>query len=199
VSSISSKLKYSSPHKIILIGASTGGPGQIQKIISALLPLSNTTVIIAQHMVQGFIPSFASRLNALSVNPIYLVHDKELIQSSSIYICCGLASVYEKNSQIYFKQEISGEHRFNPDINNLFNSFTPFVKNIEILSVILTGIGDDGVDGCKNLSVNGALSLTETEKSAIVDGMPSRARKEVPGIVISDIDGIIKTIKEFCN
>ena len=55
-------LNYLNMKKIVLIGASTGGPGQIQKIISSIKTLDNTTVVIAQHMVSGFIESFASRL-----------------------------------------------------------------------------------------------------------------------------------------
>lgn len=189
----------SSAHKVVLIGASTGGPGQIQKIILALLPLSNTTIIIAQHMAKGFIGSFASRLHASSLNPVYVARNNLLIERSTIYVCSGFISIYKKDSQLYFQQESSSENKFNPDINYLFNSFTPFTKELDILSVILTGIGDDGVDGCKNLSIRGAKSLTESEKSAIVDGMPSRARNEVPGIVVLNIDGIIKNIKEFCD
>lgn len=184
--------------KVVLIGASTGGPGQLQKIILALLPLRNTTIIIAQHMAKDFIGSFASRLHASSVNPVYVTSNNLPIESSAIYVCSGFTSIYKKDSQLYFKQESSAENKFNPDINHLFNSFTPFIKELEILSVILTGIGNDGVDGCKNLSIGGAKSLTESEKSAIVDGMPSRARNEVQGIIVLDIDGIVKTIKEFC-
>jgi len=192
-------LSYYPPSKLVLIGASTGGPGQIQKIISALPALQNTSIVIAQHMVKGFIPSFASRLNNGSINPINIIHEGDLLTSSNIYICDGVTSVYKQNSQLHFKQENSAQNRFNPDINHLFNSFAPFNREMEILSVILTGIGDDGVNGCMNLSLGGAKCLTESEKSAIVDGMPSRARSEVKGIEVLDIDGIVNMIKEFCN
>jgi two-component system chemotaxis response regulator CheB len=68
-----------------------------------------------------------------------------------------------------------------------------------ILSVILTGIGDDGINAVKELSTHGAKCLTEGVKSAIVDGMPSRARKEVPNIEILELDEIVQKIKEFSH
>ena len=54
--------------------------------------------------------------------------------------------------------------------------FVPLSDDYEILSVILTGIGSDGIDACKNLTNNGAACITESQHSAIVDGMPNRAR-----------------------
>ena len=79
-------MKHSVPRKIVLIGASTGGPGQIQKIISNLPELQNTAVIIAQHMVYGFMDSFASRLQNISHNSIGLVKDNQALQSHNIYV-----------------------------------------------------------------------------------------------------------------
>ncbi|MDD2449035.1 MAG: chemotaxis protein CheB, partial [Sulfurimonas sp.] len=56
-------MSYRVPKKIVLIAASTGGPGQIEKIIKALPKLNDTSIVIAQHMVVGFMDSFAKRLN----------------------------------------------------------------------------------------------------------------------------------------
>ncbi|MDQ1298690.1 MAG: two-component system, chemotaxis family, protein-glutamate methylesterase/glutaminase [Campylobacterota bacterium] len=67
------------------------------------------------------------------------------------------------------------------------------------MGVILTGIGEDGVDGCNNLSLNGAKCITENEHSAIVDGMPLRARTVIANIKATDMRHIIQEIKEFCE
>ncbi|MCW8895527.1 chemotaxis protein CheB [Sulfurimonas sp.] len=189
-------MKLSVPKKIVLIGASTGGPGRIEKIVKSLPILTNTTIIIAQHMVEGFVPSFASRLRENNINPLCMAQDGYAVNAAQIYLCEGLTTV---NSQFYFNKKSSLNTQYNPDINIIFNSFVQFTNKIEILAVILTGIGEDGVSGCKNLSLNGARTLTESEESAIVDGMPCRARKEVPNIEISDINTIINKIKEFCD
>ncbi len=192
-------MKHSVPKKIILIGASTGGPGQIQKIINSIPKLNSTTVIVAQHMVDGFIESFANQLKDSSHNSVSVIKDEQLLQNSHIYLCEGQTQIKKEDSALHFSQKRVAENSFNPDINKLFNSFIPLTKDIKILSVILTGIGDDGVSACKELSLNGASCITESQKSAIVDGMPSRARLLVPNIEVEDINTIVKTISEFCE
>ena len=192
-------MKYSIPAKIILIGASTGGPKQIEKIVKSLPILTSTTIIIAQHMVEGFIPSFAKRLKEYTANQISMAKNNIYLKAGHIYLCSGFTTLTKSDLQLFFNNKAANNDEYNPDINTIFNSLVPFVKDIEIFTVILTGIGDDGVDGCKRLSLNGVKSITESEQSAIVDGMPCRAREEVPNIEVSDIDGIIDRIRKFCS
>jgi two-component system chemotaxis response regulator CheB len=191
-------LKHSALRKFVLIGASTGGPGEIEKIISALNPLKFTSIVIAQHMVNGFIPSFVNRLQNNSKNPISMAENSTLIEVGNIYVCNGHTQIIQQSSQFYFLQKESPKESYNPNINLLFNSFSDFANEIETLGVILTGIGDDGVNGCNALSLNGAKCITEDEH-AIVDGMPSRARAVIANIEATDINNIIQIIKEFCE
>jgi len=193
------ELKNIMPNKLILIGASTGGPGEIEKIILSLPQIHNTSFIIAQHMVKGFIPSFAKRLQEHSSNSVLMATDGTSLKPGHIYLCNGFTVVKKSRHGLYFDNKPTDDSNFNPDINTIFNSCIPLTSNIKILSIILTGIGDDGVKACKDLSLNGARCVTESEISAIVDGMPSRARKEVPNIEVSDINGIIDKIRGFCN
>ena len=188
-------MKHSELKKIVLIGASTGGPGQIQKIISNLPELQNTTLIIAQHMVYSFMDSFASRLQNISHNSISLVKDNETLQRHNIYVLEGETKLTDD----VFSMKHGSLNTYNPNINILFNSFVSLCEERELLCVILTGIGDDGVEACKNLSLSGARCITESAESAIVDGMPSRARLLVPNIEVYHIDEIVKIISEFCE
>jgi two-component system chemotaxis response regulator CheB len=155
--------------------------------------------VIAQHMAVGFMQSFAKRLQENHVNSITVAQDKEYLEKGKIYVCCGTTNINKNGSNYIFSQKKSPVNAFNPDINTLFNSFIPYSKEFDILSVILTGIGHDGIEACKILCQNGSLCITESESSAIVDGMPSRARKEVKGIKVIDIAQIVDEIKEFCN
>ncbi len=192
-------MKHSVPSKLVLIGASTGGPGQIEKIISSLPPLVDTSIIIAQHMVKGFMPSFAKRLEENSINKISMAQNDAILEAGHIYLCEGFTTVKKHGLQLIFKHKPAKSNEYNPDINAVFNSCVTFVKEVEMYCVILTGIGSDGVDGCKQLTLHGVKSITESEQSAIVDGMPCQARKKVPNIQISDIKTIKNKIKEFCN
>ena len=185
--------------KIVLIGASTGGPGQIKKIISALPMLKDTSIIIAQHMADGFLQSFVTTLNDDKKNTIEITKDKKQFSNNTIYVCEKSISVRKVKDSLIFIENEYNKSSFNPDINLVFSSFVPLVQDLEILCVILTGIGDDGVDACRDLSNEGVRCLTETNNSAIIDGMPSRAREFVPSITELDIDDIVKSICEFCK
>ncbi|MDD5399614.1 MAG: CheB methylesterase domain-containing protein [Sulfurimonas sp.] len=187
------------PSKIVIIGASTGGPKQIENIIKSLYKLYDTTVIIAQHMAADFIPSFIKRLQEHGINPVTLASNNSVVEAGNIYICSGMTCIKKHGYELNFSVEPSKEHRYNPDINSIFKSIAPFAKEIKILGVILTGIGDDGVEGCKELSLMGASTITQDAQSAIVDGMPCRARKEILDIEVSDIEGIREKIKGFCS
>lgn len=192
-------MSYRVPRKIVLIAASTGGPGQIEKIIKALPKLHDTSIVIAQHMVVGFMDSFAKRLNEDPTNNILVANDKTYLESTNIYVCSGSTRVSRDSYGIIFSKKDSQINSFNPDINYIFNSFLPFTKEIEFLSVVLTGIGADGIEACKALQENGSVCLTESQESAIVDGMPSRARKEIKDVKILDMREIVDTIREFCS
>ena len=192
-------MNYSELNKIVLIGASTGGPGQIQKIIQALPLLKNTAVVIAQHMVVEFMPSFAKRVQEASKNSISIPKDKELFENTHIYICEGESELKKENNRLFFSHQNSSLNNYNPNIDLLFNSFDVLVNDLDILCVILTGIGDDGVAACKHLSEQGVRCLTESHSSAIVDGMPSRARDSVVSIEVDAIEDIVKKISEFCE
>lgn len=145
-------------------------------------------------MVKGFMNSFADRFKNID-NNIVVVEDNQTFESNNIYICEEETELSNSN----FSKKESGLNSYNPDINILFNSFVPLAKEVKILCVILTGIGDDGVEACKGLSLHGSRCLTENAESAIVDGMPSRARLLVKNIEIYDIDAITKKISEFCE
>ena len=192
-------MKHLKRKKVVLIGASTGGPGQIHKIIKSLPRLQSTSIVIAQHMADGFLESFMDRLEHHSLNNIELTKNNSILNINTIYVCENSISLIKDKSDLVFIENMRTKNSFNPDINMIFNSFIPLCNEVKVLSVILTGIGDDGVQACVNLSKNGARCITETSSSAIIDGMPNRARELVPNIEIYDMQEIIKTISEFCE
>ncbi|MDD2652875.1 MAG: CheB methylesterase domain-containing protein [Sulfurimonas sp.] len=185
--------------RVVLIGASTGGPGQIESIIKALVLLRYTSIIIAQHMASDFLGSFAKRLSQHSKNSVRIIEDKMVFETGYIYVAQGVVRLLEEREGLVFYLSPPKENHFNPDINSVFSAFSPYAKRFQILGVILTGIGDDGVQGCKELALHGARMLTQTAQSAIVDGMPARARQEVDGIEVLSTDEIKNKIAEFCN
>ncbi len=184
-------------HKLILIGASTGGPGHIQKIVASLSFDFNASIVIAQHMGDEYLQSFAKLLDEKCRLPVFLVEDGMCIEPSSVYICSKICTLNMHLDEITFSKKRSEKPGFNPDINMLFNSATSFVENIQMLGVILTGIGSDGAEGCFSLVNSGALCIAESQKSAVVFGMPKKAKELSSDVKVKELDEIIKEIKRF--
>lgn len=190
-------LKPLEPDKIILIGASTGGPGHINKILTSLKPEFNAAIIIAQHMGNDYIPSFVKQLNSICCHKVSPVVSQSALLSSHIYVSSLLTSIKINSKGLTFLQKNCTESGYNPDIDYLYTSAAKIAHQISILGIILTGIGSDGAHGCKLLSEKGGECIAESETSAIVDGMPMQARKIVPNIKILPLNEIIIKINQF--
>lgn len=186
-------LKSSKP-KLILIGASTGGPGHIQKILENLESDFNATVIIAQHMGEAYLPSFTRNLNEKCSIEVCMVDDGMRLELSKVYICSGLCTLVKN---LEFSKQTTKTHHFNPDINTLFESAVKVLDRFEVMSVILTGIGEDGAKGSLFLSNAGAKCLAESEQSAIVFGMPKRTMELCKNIEVKNLDKIVEDVQNF--
>jgi len=188
-----SNLKSSKP-KLILIGASTGGPGHIQKILENLESDFDSTVIIAQHMGEAYLPSFAKSLNNKCMLDVCMAEDGMVLKSSKVYVCSGLCTLREN---LEFSTQTTDTRHFNPDINTLFESAVEVVDKFKVMSVILTGIGEDGAKGSLLLSNAGARCLAESEQSAIVFGMPKRTIELCKNSEVKSIDEIVEDVRNF--
>ncbi len=180
--------------KLILIGASTGGPGHIQKILESLERDFDSTIIIAQHMGEAYLPSFVKNLDEKCLLDVYMVEHGVQMKPSSIYVCSGLCTL-EKDFR--FSKRKTQSHHFNPDINSLFESIVPVLDRFEVMSVVLTGIGDDGASGSLTLSNAGVRCLAESEQSAIVFGMPKRVIELCKDIEVKNINEIVEDVQNF--
>lgn len=181
----------------MLIGASTGGPAHIEKILSALQGPLNYTLIIAQHMGAEFLPSFVKRLALKTGHTILLSEDQQTLQKGNIYITTNHCSIFTDAEKIKFRVEQSNNAMFNPEINQLFSSAVSITSRYKLLAILLTGIGDDGVKGCQLLAEHGAECIAESEKTAIVYGIPARAKEQVQNINVLELEKIIEAIQTF--
>jgi two-component system, chemotaxis family, protein-glutamate methylesterase/glutaminase len=190
-------LKRLEPDKIIIIGASTGGPGHIQKILAALKPDFSASIVIAQHMGNEYIPSFVKQLNSICRHEVIDVSSEQVLLASHIYVGSLLTSIKIDSRGLSFSQKVPTASGYNPDINYLFASAAKITHQVTVLGIILTGIGNDGVNGCRLLFEKGAECIAESESSAIVDGMPMQARNTIKGIKVLSLNQVINKINLF--
>ena len=190
-------LKHLEPDKIILIGASTGGPGHIKKILTALKPEFSATIIIAQHMGNEYIPSFVKQLNSICCHEVSPVIPEKILLASHVYVSSLLTSITMDSRGLSCLEKYPEKSGYNPDINYLFTSAARIAHQVSVLGIILTGIGSDGVNGCQLLSEQGVECIAESETSAIVDGMPMQARINVKNIKVMSLNEVISKINLF--
>lgn len=183
--------------KIILIGASTGGPGRIHNILESLAGGIDGVLVIAQHMNASFVPSFINQLKSITKLPLHAVDKQMIVENGHVYICSYTTAIKCKAGALYIEPVEDNIKTYNPRIDALFASASELSCKLKILGVILTGIGDDGARGALELHRSGGECMFESEKSATVYGMPRCASEMVPEAKVYDMDTIIYKIKKF--
>lgn len=169
--------------KIIAIGASTGGPQAIQKILTSFKNPINAPILIAQHMPEGFTKVFAERLNKIVPFNVFEASDGMTIENRCVYICPGghHMSIVKKEGKLKIKiTKKNDQDIYVPSVNHLFNSLVPFADRT--IAIVLTGMGSDGKEGSINLKQAGAEIWVESQETAIIFGMP----KEVINAGVAD-------------
>lgn len=162
--------------KFIAIGSSTGGVQMIEYIITKLNP-TTVPVVIVQHMPAGFTNSFAERLNKFSKVEVKEATNGDKLRPGLVLIAPGeLHTIVKRSPTGYYLEVKDGPRvsRHKPSVDVLFRSCAnEGAKNCT--AVILTGMGDDGAKGMKELHDKGAVTYAQDEQSCVVYGMPKEA------------------------
>jgi two-component system chemotaxis response regulator CheB len=164
--------------RIIAIGASTGGTEAIREVLSALPP-DAPAIVISQHIPAAFSKPFAERMNRSSAMAVCEAQDGQYILPGHVYIAPGDQHLLiERDGARYRCRLNSGPHvnRHRPSVDVMFRSVAQNVGP-NATGVILTGMGDDGARGLKEMLEAGASTVAQDESSSVVWGMPGAAVK----------------------
>lgn len=161
--------------EVVAIGTSTGGPTALQTVLSKLPKNFPVPVVVAQHMPAGFTAPLAARLNGLCQVNVKEVEDGESLKAGTVYI--GVAGKQfqvsrnrnELTALVNTQSPISTLYK--PSVDVMFMSLAKEV-GAGVLGVVMTGMGNDGMNGMKDLKAQGAFAIAESEKTCIVYGMP---------------------------
>lgn len=162
--------------RVIAIGASTGGPDAICRLLTDLPP-NVPGLVVVQHMPEGFTASFARRLDDLCAIEVKEAEQGDEIRPGRALIAHGDRHlvVYEHASHL-FVDVVRGPlvRRHRPSVDVLFRSVAQTVGP-DAAGILLTGMGDDGAEGLSELKDAGAWTIAESEESCAVFGMPRAA------------------------
>lgn len=164
--------------KIIALGASTGGTEAIKEVLMRL-PASAPGMVITQHIPEAFSKPFAARMNSVSAMKVCEAEDGQQIVTGHAFIAPGGRHLYvERSGARYICRLSDGPpvNRHRPSVDVLFRSVAQNVGP-NAIGVILTGMGDDGARGMKEMKDAGARTIAQDEKTSVVWGMPGEAVK----------------------
>lgn len=166
---------------VLTIGVSTGGPNALNELIPALPADLNVPIFLVQHMPPFFTASLAQSLQKRSQLSVKEAEDQEEAKPNTVYIAPGgrhMAIKRHADGRIFIElNDDPPENSCRPAVDVLFRSVAK-VYGKNILSLIMTGMGNDGAKGVKVLKEHGCYSLTQSESSCVVYGMP-RAVDEI--------------------
>jgi two-component system chemotaxis response regulator CheB len=160
---------------IVSIGSSTGGPKALQNVITRIPKDFPVPIVIAQHMPPTFTGPFAQRLNQLSALDVKEAEDGETLGKGTVYIAPGRGHMRIMRKKITQSQisisEDKGEYIYRPSVDALMLSAVESYSG-HVLGVILTGLGNDGAAGMKEIKNKGGRTIAESEETCVVYGMP---------------------------
>jgi two-component system chemotaxis response regulator CheB len=161
---------------IVAIGASTGGPEAIERLLRGL-PADSPPVVVVQHMPEGYTAAFARRLDSVVGMAVKEAASGDRLEGGRVLVARGDHHLIVRRHRDRFLVELDhgprvGHHR--PSVDRLFESVAEVAGEMAV-GVLLTGMGSDGARGLLELHRRGGHTIVQDEASAVVFGMPQAA------------------------
>lgn len=173
---ISKSFEYKTDIKLIVIGASTGGPLVLQRIIAGLPTDFPVPILIVQHISEGFVEGFVNWLTNTTKFPLHIpVHGERPLPGHCYIAPDGYHMGVENGPRIVLSNH-APENGLRPSVSFLFRTAANIFESAAI-GVILTGMGRDGAEELKLMRDKGAITFAQNKESSVVHGMPGEAIK----------------------
>lgn len=164
--------------KVIAIGASTGGTQALRDVL-ADMPATSPGVVIVQHMPEKFTTAFAKHLNEISAMEVREAVNGDRLYNGLALLAPGGKHMLLKRSGAQYKVEVVDGplvSRHRPSVDVLFRSVARFA-GANTTACLMTGMGDDGATGLKEIRDTGGHTFAQDEETSVVFGMPKEAWK----------------------
>ncbi len=184
--------------KIVAIGTSTGGTQALEVILTAL-PRVCPGIVIVQHMPEKFTAMFANRLDSIcQIEVREAKHGDRVLPGRALIAPGGLHMRLVRNGAYYQVDVVDGPpmNRHKPSVDMLFKSVAQVAAK-NALGIIMTGMGDDGARGLREMHDAGAKTIAQDEASCVVFGMPKEAIKLGAVDIELPLDQIAAEITRF--
>jgi two-component system chemotaxis response regulator CheB len=194
-------LPKTSPSRIVAIGVSTGGPQALEYLLSQLPGDFPGTIVVVQHMPDGFTDMFARRLDELSALRVKEAQSGDVLQPGRVLICPGSRHMKVKRLPLGDVVVLTDEARVNghrPSVDVLMRSVAEEFKN-QAVGVLMTGMGDDGAEGLGEIKKQGGMTIAQSEDSCVVYGMPKAAIERGYANRVISLESLAASLQSICR
>lgn len=168
------------PFGLVVIGVSTGGPRTLEEILPHLPAYFPWPVLVAQHMPVAFTGAFANRLNNQCALNVVEVTQPVALEPGKVYIAQGGSDMYvsDRGGRLFaVMKPADRRYPWHPSVEALVESALRQCPPQKLITVMLTGMGDDGANAMVDVHRRGGRTIAESERSAVVFGMPGELIK----------------------
>ena len=180
------------PNRIIAIGISTGGPNALQFMLSQLPADFPSSILIVQHMPEGFTEMFARRLDECSALDVHEARSGDLLLAGRVLLCPGNRHMMVRRmprGEMVVLNDAAPVNGHRPSVDVLFHSVAQEF-GLTGVGVLMTGMGDDGAAGLGAIKAAGGMTIAQSEESCVVSGMPRAAITKGYANRIVPLDGL---------
>lgn len=160
--------------RVVAIGCSTGGPPALQALIPKLPSNLPVPILVVQHMPAKFTESLAIRLDGMSQVSVTQAENGEPLEAGHVYIAPGGKQMTIRKAGVNSYVNISDGDKdtlYHPCVDITFGSIAKYYSS-NILATILTGMGNNGLIGVREIKNNGGVTVAQNEETCVVYGMP---------------------------
>jgi len=184
------------PTRVVAIGISTGGPQALQYVLPQLPKEFPATILIVQHMPEGFTEMFSRRLDEICAIRVKEAQSGDLLLPGRALVCPGSRHMKAKRLPLGDVAVLSDEPRVNghrPSVDVLFKSVAEEFSN-KAIALLMTGMGEDGAEGMNHVKAAGGMTIAQSEDSCVVYGMPKAAIERGYAVRIVGLEAIANTL-----
>src|SRR5437588_7442152 len=189
------------PSRIVAIGISTGGPNALQYTLSQLPGDFPGSIVVVQHMPEGFTDMFARRLAECCAIEVKEARSGDMLLAGRALVCPGNRHMRVKRMPLGDIVVLSDDPRVNghrPSVDVLFRSVAQEFGS-QALALIMTGMGDDGADAMGAVKAAGGMTIAQSEDSCVVFGMPKAAIDKGHAVRVVALDALANTLQVQCG
>jgi two-component system, chemotaxis family, protein-glutamate methylesterase/glutaminase len=189
------------PTRVVAIGISTGGPQALEYVLSHLPADFPGSLVVVQHMPEGFTDMFARRLDEICSLRVKEAQSGDMLLAGRVLICPGSRHIKVKRLPLGDIAVLSDEPHVNghrPSADVLFRSVAEEFKS-QAIAILMTGMGDDGAEGLGAVKKAGGMTIAQSEESCVVFGMPKAAIERGHALRVVALDVMSSTLQALCG